>query len=154
MRPHRPRRSRARPRRCGAAAVEFALVAPVFFLFVFGMIEFGRSVMVAQLTLHATRSATREAVVSSDSRDDVSRKVEDELARLSVPREAVQVARIAYEDPKTQTWQEVESLGGVPTRSRVRITVRVDYRKASWLPRSMLAGDGWITASVTMTKER
>ncbi|HEY2761006.1 MAG TPA: TadE/TadG family type IV pilus assembly protein, partial [Pirellulales bacterium] len=33
-----------RRNRWGAAAVEFAVVAPVFFLMVFGMIEYGRMV--------------------------------------------------------------------------------------------------------------
>jgi Flp pilus assembly protein TadG len=32
--------------RQGAAVVEFALVAPLFFLLVFGIIEFGRLIMV------------------------------------------------------------------------------------------------------------
>ena len=38
-----------RKQRRGAAAVEFAIVAPVFFLLVFGMIEYGRMVMVQQV---------------------------------------------------------------------------------------------------------
>ena len=38
-----------RRHRRGATFVEFALVGPVFFLFVFGMIEFGRMVMVQQI---------------------------------------------------------------------------------------------------------
>src|SRR5205823_8867626 len=44
----RPCRLYRRNRRA-AAAVEFAVVAPVFFLLVFGMIEYGRMVMVQQV---------------------------------------------------------------------------------------------------------
>ncbi|HRX81016.1 MAG TPA: TadE/TadG family type IV pilus assembly protein, partial [Pirellulaceae bacterium] len=33
----------------GAAAVEFAVVAPIFVLLLFGMIEYGRMVMVQQM---------------------------------------------------------------------------------------------------------
>ena len=53
----------------GAAAVEFALVAPLFFLVVFGGIEFGLLAR-SQLTLQdATRSATR---IASIQRDDMN----------------------------------------------------------------------------------
>ena len=38
--------SSSRKNRRGAAVVEFAMVVPVFVLLVFGMIEFGRAVMV------------------------------------------------------------------------------------------------------------
>jgi hypothetical protein len=44
---------RATHRKChdrrGAAVVEFAIVVPVFFVLVFGMIEYGRMVMVQQM---------------------------------------------------------------------------------------------------------
>ena len=46
---------RCRSNRQGAAAVEFALVVPVFFLMVFGMIEFGARIMVQQLLTNAAR---------------------------------------------------------------------------------------------------
>ena len=42
-----------RRNRRGTAAVEFALVAPVFFLLVFGMIEYGRMVMVQHVITNA-----------------------------------------------------------------------------------------------------
>ena len=42
-------------RRRGAAAAEFAIVAPVFFLMVIGFIEFGRALMVQQVLINASR---------------------------------------------------------------------------------------------------
>ena len=47
-----------RRNRRGAAVVEFAIVAPLFFLMIFGMIEFGRAIMV-QADFHE-RFARRE----------------------------------------------------------------------------------------------
>ena len=41
--------------RVGAAAVEFAIVAPLMFLLTMGMIEVGRMVMVKQLMVNASR---------------------------------------------------------------------------------------------------
>ena len=46
---------RLRSRRRGAAATEFAIVAPVFFLMVIGFIEFGRALMVQQVLVNASR---------------------------------------------------------------------------------------------------
>lgn len=43
----------------GAAAVKFAASAPVFVLLLFGMIEFGRMVMVQQMLTNATREGAR-----------------------------------------------------------------------------------------------
>ncbi len=52
-----------RRQRRGAAAVEFAIVAPVFFLLVFGMIEYGRMVMVEQVLTNASREGARVGVL-------------------------------------------------------------------------------------------
>ncbi len=54
-----------RRNRRGAAVVEFAVVAPVFFLLVFGMIEFGRAIMVQQILTNASREGARVAVLDS-----------------------------------------------------------------------------------------
>ncbi len=54
-----------RRNRQGAAAVEFAIVAPVFFLMVFGMIEFGRAIMVKQVMTNAARDGARLAILDS-----------------------------------------------------------------------------------------
>jgi hypothetical protein len=54
--------SRTRPQR-GAATVEFALIAIVFFLALLGIMEFGRLMYVWNTTQEVTRHAAREAVV-------------------------------------------------------------------------------------------
>ena len=41
--------------RRGVATVEFAIVAPLFFLLVLGCIEFGRALMVQQMLTNASR---------------------------------------------------------------------------------------------------
>ena len=53
---------RARPQR-GAATVEFALLAIVFFMVLLGIMEFGRLMYVWNTTQEVTRHAAREAVV-------------------------------------------------------------------------------------------
>jgi hypothetical protein len=56
------RRSRRRPR--GQAMVEFALVAPMFFLLLFGIIEAGRFIFYYETLSHATREGARYAIVN------------------------------------------------------------------------------------------
>ncbi|MFA5170677.1 MAG: TadE family protein [Sulfuriferula sp.] len=51
-------------RQSGVAAVEFALIAIVFFTLLLGIIEFGRFLYVRNTVQQVTRAAAREAVVS------------------------------------------------------------------------------------------
>src|SRR3954447_23114830 len=50
-------------RRDGQALVEFALVAPLFFLLLFSLIEFGRAVYYVQMLNNAAREGARYAIV-------------------------------------------------------------------------------------------
>jgi Flp pilus assembly protein TadG len=52
-----------RRRRNGQALVEFALVAPIFFLLLFGIIEGGRFILYYQTLNNATREGARYAIV-------------------------------------------------------------------------------------------
>jgi hypothetical protein len=54
--------SRARRSR-GQALVEFAIVAPVFFLLIFGVIEAGRFIFYYHTLNHATRKGARYAII-------------------------------------------------------------------------------------------
>lgn len=64
-----PRRQR------GAAAVEFALIALVFFTLLLGIIEFGRLLYLWNTTQEVTRYAAREAVVRwTDEKEAIKRE--------------------------------------------------------------------------------
>jgi len=60
----RPSRHTAHPRRRGQALVEFALVAPMFFLLLFGIIEAGRFIFYYETLNNATREGARYAIVN------------------------------------------------------------------------------------------
>jgi hypothetical protein len=60
MRTHHHRRA---GRRAGATTVEFAFVAILLFLMLFGILEYGRFLFVYHLTTNAARDAARFAVV-------------------------------------------------------------------------------------------
>lgn len=61
------RRSLRRFRRCegGVSALEFALVAPLFFLLLFGIVEFGRLAWIRTSLQFAADEASRYALISS-----------------------------------------------------------------------------------------
>src|SRR5437870_7947559 len=63
--------SRARPQR-GAATVEFALIAVVFFMILLGIMEFGRIMYVWNTAQEVTRRAAREAVVRDFSAAEIA----------------------------------------------------------------------------------
>jgi len=60
----------------GAAAVEFALIAAVLFVFVFGIIEFGRLFSELEVLTSAAREGARAAAVRGTS-DEVEQAVAD-----------------------------------------------------------------------------
>lgn len=57
-------RSRARQR--GAALVEMAVAGPLFFMLLFGIIEFGRVIWLYGTISHAAREAARYAIVRGE----------------------------------------------------------------------------------------
>jgi Flp pilus assembly protein TadG len=62
-------RSERRGRRA-QALVEFALVAPIFFLLLFAIIEFGRAIYYVQILNNAAREGARYAIVHGNESTD------------------------------------------------------------------------------------
>jgi Flp pilus assembly protein TadG len=79
-------RSGARRRRWlpGQSIVEFALVAPVFFMLVFGTIEFGRLIWTAHELENGTREAMRYAAVHGSTSGAPVTDLEDKLLNKTV----------------------------------------------------------------------
>jgi Flp pilus assembly protein TadG len=139
-------RSSCRKRR-GAAAVEFAVVAPVFFILIFGMIEFGRMVMVQQILTNASREGARKAVLDGSTAADVNTTV---INLMSDAKIAVTAANVTINptNPGTANF-------GDP----VTVTVQVPFSQVSWLPAPMLlsflpAGKTDITLSAQTVMRR
>src|SRR3954452_10155483 len=95
-----------RRNRRAAAAVEFAVVAPVFLLLVFGMIEYGRMVMVQQIITNASREGARTAVLDGSTTSSVQTAVNNYLTAGSISGATVTVnpnppSNAQYGDPVT-----------------------------------------------------
>jgi Flp pilus assembly protein TadG len=134
----KPCRSYRRYRRA-AAAVEFAIVAPVFFLLVLGMIEYGRMVMVQQVITNASREGARQAVLDGATTAEVQTVVTDYLASGSITGATVTVT------PNPPTNAEF----GDP----VTVAVSIPFSQVSWLPSPMYLGGKTLIATTVMRRE-
>lgn len=130
-----------RRNRRGAAAVEFAVVAPVFFLLVFGMIEYGRMCMVQQVITNASREGARLAVLDGATYAEIDASVDAYMTAASINPASVTVT-VAPNPPSTAEF-------GDP----VTVTVSVPFNQVSWLPSPMYLGGQTLSASTVMRRE-
>jgi len=128
-----------RTKRRGASAVEFAVVAPVFFLFIFGMFEFGRVVMVQQFLTNATREGARVGILDNSTTSEVTTAVNTYLNSANIQGATITVTP---NPPSTATY-------GSP----VTVSVSVPFSKVSWLPSPMFLSGKTLTASSVMRRE-
>lgn len=127
-----------REQRRGAAAVEFAVVAPVFILLVLGMLEYGRMIMVQQVITNASREGARRAILDGATVDNVTTAISSYLSGGTVNGATLTITP----DPAT-----------TPAGTGITVKVRVDYSKVQWLPFSMFLGTATLEATTTMRKE-
>jgi len=130
-----------RKQRRGAATVEFAVVAPVFFLLVFGMIEYGRMVMVQQIIVNSAREGCRAAVLDGSTTSGVKSTV---ITAMSAGNITITTSNVTVSpDPPSN------AEFGDP----VTVTVTVPFNQVSWLPSPMYLGGKSMTAATTMRRE-
>lgn len=128
-----------RRNRRGATAVEFAVVAPVFFLLVFGMIEYGRMVMVQQVITNASREGCRRAVLDGATVTDVNDAVNNYLTSAGIKDATITITP----NPPTNAGF------GQP----VTVVVSIAFNKVSWLPSPMFLGGSNLKATTVMRRE-
>jgi Flp pilus assembly protein TadG len=127
--------------------VEFAVVAPVIFLLVFGIIEFGRLMMLKQAMTNAAREAGREASLATTlSASDV-----DILARNFMGG----VMADASDAQKVRVNITPASMATVPSATPVTVAIEVNFSDVSWLPTSLLnlSGSRVLSAEATFDRE-
>jgi Flp pilus assembly protein TadG len=126
-------------RRSGAAAVEFAVVAPIFFLVVLGIIEFGRMAMVEQVITNAAREGARVGVIDDSTRAIVVDKVRRYMASAGI---SIATIDVTPDPPSSAGYGE-----------GVTVTVSVPFDDVSWLPNPFFVGGKTLTAQAVMRRE-
>src|SRR3990172_1866136 len=117
--------SPCKSRRRGAAAVEFALVAPLLFLLIFlPMFEFGRGLMVSELVTNAARVRCRTGVLPATDNSDVTSAVNTTLSGQGITGATTTITVNGGSSDVSSA-----QLGDVIT-----VTVSVPYSNVSWIP--------------------
>ena len=129
------------PRRA-AAAVEFAMVAPLFFLFVLGFIELGRGYMIQHLMTNAARQGCRVAVIEGKATTDVNNAVYAVLNGQGISGDSVtvQVNDVTANDSTAQSGDEITVIVSIPAAT------------VTWVPGAQYLF-GTITGKYTMRRE-
>src|SRR5258708_2771796 len=108
--------------RCGAAAVEFAVVAPLLFSVVLAILEFGRGMMVAETLSAAARAGARAASLSGATNASATTIVTSNLTGITGTTVTMTV--------NGATKNASQSVSG----DTVALAVSVPYSSVSWLP--------------------
>ncbi len=137
--------NRSKTPRRGATVVEFAVIAPVFLLMVFSIIEVSRAVMLQQALTDAARAAARKAALASTS--NVS------AAESSARNYLRQAMTSSFNMSLCQVNISPGSdLGDLAVGSDVTATVSVNYNDVSWVVPSFM-NSIVLKGNATMTKE-
>jgi Flp pilus assembly protein TadG len=140
---------RCRRFRQGAAVVEFAVVAPVFFLLVIGMIEFGRAIMVQQVMTNASREGARVGVLDSatPTASLVKQTVVDYCVNGGLP--TVTTSCVSIDAGAAHSGEPTAAGYG----ESVKVTVQVPYNSVTWIPAPWFLKDKTLQASTVMRRE-
>lgn len=133
-------RRRWRGRRRGAAAVEFAVVAPILFLLTLATVEFGRAMLVQQVMTNASRAGAREASLPNATESSVITATTDYTETAGIDSTTVMVT--ISPDPAS-----------AGTGEAITVTASVNYDDVTWLPSAWFLGGVNLSASSVMRKE-
>jgi Flp pilus assembly protein TadG len=124
------------------------VVAPVFFLLVFGMIEFGRMVMVQQIITNASREGARCAVLDPKQgmtkHDEVVSLVTGYLTNAGIPNVTTNCVSVNPTEPSDPS---------VKPGDPVTVTVTIPFNQVSWIPTPLFLGGKSLVASTVMRRE-
>jgi Flp pilus assembly protein TadG len=132
-------RSRRSAARRGVSAVEFAIVAPVVFLFVAGIIEFGRAMMVESLLANAAQRGARVGVLNDAQNSDVSTAVNSNLATGGISGATTTVTP----NPPSSAYAGQD----------VTVAVSVKFSQVSWLPLPWFLKNTTLKSTATLQRE-
>ena len=127
--------------RSGTTAVEFTMIAPLLFTFVFACIEVGHAMMVIQTLEEAARRGCREAILDDAAEADVKSTVVDFLATGGIP---VSTSKVNINPSSLDTsclWDPIT------------VDVSVLFSNVSWIPVPQILGSVALSGSSTLPRE-
>lgn len=134
----RNKRKRYTARR-GTAVVEFAVIAPIFLLLVFGIIEFGRLVNVQSVVTNAAREGARVGVLDGTTNDEIENRIDAYLSGSGVSGQTVTVTTLPPD--------------GSDSAERVSVSVSIPFDQVSWIPTPMFIKNYTLSSTTVMRRE-
>jgi Flp pilus assembly protein TadG len=134
-----PRCCRKSSDRRGVAAVEFALVAPLFVALLLGIIEFGRMLMVQEILVNAAREGARAAIQPGETDAQVTTVISNYMSAAGIP---------GYTSTLSPTLSTNPAVGAAMT-----MTVSVPCSTVSYLSYSTWFQGQSLSSSVVMMRQ-
>ncbi|MBI1390669.1 MAG: DUF4320 family protein [bacterium] len=106
-------------RETGSATVEFAVVAPIILLLLFGIVEFGRVMSVQHLLNTAAREGARVAVLPGASTGQVNAKIAEVLTGAGISSEVIEISPA--------------DVSSANRNDPITVRVRVTYESIAWV---------------------
>jgi Flp pilus assembly protein TadG len=128
--------------RRAASALEFAVAAPVFFVLIFGLVEFGRCLMIQHLMTNAARQGCRVAVIEGKATADVNSTVISLLSDQNISGATITV------QVNGATADAVTAMPG----DRINVSVSIPASTTSWVPAAQYCL-GTITGTYSLCRE-
>jgi Flp pilus assembly protein TadG len=125
--------------------VEFALVAPLFFVLILGIIEFGRAFMVMELLNEAARQGCRQAIIEGTSSAQIKQAATSFLTSSGINGE---VAGVSVNDAPVDS-VEAQTM---PAYTEMTVLVSVPVASVTWVPNGLFP-TGTLTGQYTMRRE-
>ena len=130
-------------KRCAAAIVEAALVLPIFFMVILGIVEFGRAMMVSQLLTNSAREGVRLAIVSGTTNSECETAIKDFLtSNLGITNADITVTITVT--PANGNPDPSNNVANANTRDLCSIQVLVAFDKVSFAPPTYLTSQNLI----------
>ena len=139
IRSHRAVRRGASP-----IVVEFAIVAPLFFLIVLGIFEIGRACMVTELLTEAARRACRQGVIEGTGSSNIQAAAVNYLTSVGINGESANV--YVNDSPAGGT-----NVAALPAYTEITVVVTVPINNVSWTP--VIFANSTLSGQYTMRRE-
>jgi len=125
-----------------ATSIEFAFVAPVFFMLFLGMVELGRGIMVRHMLMNAARQGCRVGILEGKGNSDITAAANSVLAPLGIASDTILV----------QVNDGSGDALNANANDEVTVTVSVPISSVTWVPGGTYL-NGSISSQYTLRKE-
>jgi Flp pilus assembly protein TadG len=132
-------------KRLGGAVLEFAIVAPIMWLMMLAIFEFGRAFMVMGLLTEGARVGCRQAIIEGTTSAQIQQTVTNYLMGVGINGDTVGVI---VNDAPVNTVEAANQ----PAYSEMTVQVTVPVTSISWVP-NLLFTKGTLKGQFTMRRE-